>query len=58
MLVDDASSPACAAVLGHLALDDNIFLIPLAVNQGKGGPVMAGLVTLRVLDVATWFFCS
>ena len=43
MLVDDASSPACAAVLEHLALGDNIFLIRLAVNQGKGGAVMAGL---------------
>ena len=43
VLVDDASSPACAAVLEHLALGDNIFLIRLAVNQGKGGAVMAGL---------------
>ena len=43
VLVDDASSPACAAVLEHLAQGDNIFLIRLAVNQGKGGAVMAGL---------------
>ena len=43
VLVDDASSPACSAVLEHLALGDNIFLIRLAVNQGKGGAVMAGL---------------
>lgn len=43
VLVDDASSPACAAVLEHLALGENIFLIRLAVNQGKGGAVMAGL---------------
>ena len=43
VLVDDASSPACAAVLEHLALGDNIFLNRLAVNQGKGGAVMAGL---------------
>ena len=43
VLIDDASSPACAAVLEHLALGDNIFLIRLAVNQGKGGAVMAGL---------------
>ena len=43
VLVDDASSPTCAAVLEHLALGDNIFLIRLAVNQGKGGAVMAGL---------------
>ena len=43
VLIDDASSPAGAAVLEHLALGDNIFLIRLAVNQGKGGAVMAGL---------------
>ena len=43
VLVDDASSPACAAVLGELAHGENIFLIRLAVNQGKGGAVMAGL---------------
>ena len=30
-------------MLEHLALGDNIFLIRLAVNQGKGGAVMAGL---------------
>ena len=43
VLVDDASSPNCAAVLGELARGENIFLIRLAVNQGKGGAVMAGL---------------
>ena len=43
MLVDDASSPACAAVLAQLAQGENIHLIRLAVNQGKGGAVMAGL---------------
>ena len=43
VLVDDASSPACAAVLVHLAQGENIHLIRLAVNQGKGGAVMAGL---------------
>ena len=43
VLVDAASSPACAAVLEHLAQGENIFLIRLAVNQGKGGAVMAGL---------------
>ena len=43
VLVDDASSPACSAVLEQLAQGDNIFLIRLAVNQGKGGAVMAGL---------------
>ena len=43
VLVDDASSPACAAVLEHLASQDEVFLVRLPVNQGKGGAVMAGL---------------
>jgi glycosyltransferase involved in cell wall biosynthesis len=43
VLVDDASSPACAAVLRTLAGQDNVFLVQLPVNQGKGGAVMAGL---------------
>lgn len=42
ILVDDASSPACAAVLEQLARRDQVFLIKLAVNQGKGGAVMSG----------------
>ncbi|MGP4954897.1 glycosyltransferase family 2 protein [Pseudomonas helleri] len=43
VLVDDASSPACSAVLTELALHEHIYLVRLAVNQGKGGAVMAGL---------------
>ncbi|NBF01903.1 glycosyltransferase [Pseudomonas sp. Fl5BN2] len=43
ILVDDASSPACACVLEQLAGLDQVFLIRLAINQGKGGAVMAGL---------------
>ena len=43
VLVDDASSPQCAAVLEQLAGLDQVFLIRLAINQGKGGAVMAGL---------------
>ncbi|WP_249678203.1 glycosyltransferase family 2 protein [Pseudomonas abieticivorans] len=43
ILVDDASSPACAQVLKHLAQQDQVALVSLAVNQGKGGAVMAGL---------------
>ncbi|NER66285.1 glycosyltransferase family 2 protein [Pseudomonas sp. MAFF212427] len=43
VLVDDASSPACAAVLQQLATQPDIHLVSLAVNQGKGGAVMAGL---------------
>ncbi|RMO95435.1 Glycosyl transferase, group 2 protein [Pseudomonas syringae pv. philadelphi] len=42
VLVDDASSPACAAVLRQLAQGDEIHLVCLPVNQGKGGAVMAG----------------
>jgi len=41
--VVDASSPACAAVLEQLAKREQVFLIRLALNQGKGGAVMAGL---------------
>lgn len=42
ILVDDASSPACAAVLQQLAQGEDIYLLRLPVNQGKGGAVMAG----------------
>jgi glycosyltransferase involved in cell wall biosynthesis len=43
VLVDDASSPACATVLETLATQPEVFLLKLPVNQGKGGAVMAGL---------------
>ncbi|MCU1725719.1 glycosyltransferase family 2 protein [Pseudomonas sp. 7P_10.2_Bac1] len=43
VLVDDASSPACSAVLNELAQHERIYLVRLTVNQGKGGAVMAGL---------------
>ncbi|MCP3750091.1 glycosyltransferase family 2 protein [Pseudomonas sp. SBB6] len=43
VLVDDASSPACAAVLRQLAEHQQVFLVQLQANQGKGGAVMAGL---------------
>ncbi|MWV15331.1 glycosyltransferase [Pseudomonas sp. L-22-4S-12] len=43
VLVDDASSPACAAVIDRLAEQADTFLVRLVVNQGKGGAVMAGL---------------
>lgn len=43
ILVDDASNPACAAVLDQLARHDKVFLLRLPVNQGKGGAVMTGL---------------
>ena len=43
VLVDDASSPACAAVMDRLAAQADIYLLRLPVNQGKGGAVMAGL---------------
>lgn len=43
ILVDDASSPACAAVIDQLAEDEWVRRVRLPVNQGKGGAVMAGL---------------
>jgi glycosyltransferase involved in cell wall biosynthesis len=43
VLVDDASSPSCAAVMDQLAEQADTYLLRLTVNQGKGGAVMAGL---------------
>ncbi|MEN9545145.1 MAG: hypothetical protein RLZZ598_1978 [Pseudomonadota bacterium] len=43
VLVDDGSEPGCAAVLDALAADEDVTLVRLAQNQGKGGAVMAGL---------------
>ncbi|WP_263262137.1 glycosyltransferase family 2 protein [Pseudomonas sp. RIT-PI-S] len=43
VLVDDASRPGCAAVLDALAEREQVWLVRLARNQGKGGAVMAGL---------------
>ena len=43
ILVDDASSPACAAVLDALGQRPKVFVLRLDVNQGKGGAVMHGL---------------
>jgi glycosyltransferase involved in cell wall biosynthesis len=43
LLVDDASSPACAAVIDRLAEGESVHLLRLPLNQGKGGAVMAGL---------------
>ncbi|UTY60794.1 glycosyltransferase family 2 protein [Massilia sp. erpn] len=44
ILVDDGSSPACAAVLRALAQrhDEHLTLVTHEVNQGKGGAVMSG----------------
>lgn len=42
LLVDDGSSPACATVLAQLASLDNVSLLTLPTNQGKGAAVMAG----------------
>ena len=42
LLVDDGRSPACAVVLAQLASLDNVSLLTLPVNQGKGAAVMAG----------------
>ena len=43
LLVDDGSSPACAAVMDALAAQSDCYLLRLPSNQGKGGAVMAGL---------------
>ena len=44
VLVDDASSPACARELDRLAgLGPDISLVRLPRNLGKGGAVTAGL---------------
>ncbi|MFG6446714.1 glycosyltransferase family 2 protein [Roseateles sp. BYS180W] len=45
ILVDDGSEPQCAAVLQRLAAQDsqNVTVLRLPVNQGKGGAMMAGL---------------
>lgn len=43
LLVDDASEPGCAAVLDRLALQPEVTLLRLPVNQGKGAAVVAGL---------------
>ncbi|EAA3799530.1 glycosyltransferase family 2 protein, partial [Salmonella enterica subsp. enterica] len=43
VLVDDASSAECAAVMDALARQANTHLVRLPLNQGKGGAVMAGL---------------
>jgi len=43
VLVDDASDPACAGVLRQLAGQEQVFVLRLSINQGKGGAVMAGL---------------
>ena len=52
LLVDDGSSPACAAVLAQLASLDNVSLITLPTNQGKGGAVQVGF---READLdGTW----
>ena len=43
ILVDDGSSAGCAAVLDSLAQAPDVTLVRLALNQGKGGAMMAGL---------------
>ncbi len=44
ILVDDGSKPSCAQVLDQLAASApaQVTLVRLALNQGKGGAVMAG----------------
>lgn len=52
VLVDDASSHACAQVMDELATQPDIHLLRLPVNQGKGGAVMAGLAEAQRLGEA------
>lgn len=49
ILVDDASSPACAAVLDQLALREGVQLYRHTQNQGKGGAVMTGFRAAQAL---------
>ena len=42
LLVDDGSQPACATLLAQLARRDDVALLRLPVNQGKGGAMLAG----------------
>ena len=51
ILVDDGSSAGCAAVLDALAAAEDVTLVRLAVNQGKGGAMIAGL---RAAAAAGW----
>lgn len=43
VLVDDASSPAAAAVIDALGLQPQVHLVRHAFNQGKGGAVASGM---------------
>ncbi|MNG72475.1 Undecaprenyl-phosphate mannosyltransferase [compost metagenome] len=43
VLVDDASHAPCAQALRRLSEDNDVYLVTLSTNQGKGGAVMAGL---------------
>ncbi|MCF1427578.1 MAG: glycosyltransferase family 2 protein [Shewanella sp.] len=49
VLVDDGSEAATRIVLDKLAEFDDIHLLRLRVNQGKGGAVMAGLRQAQAL---------
>lgn len=50
ILVDDGSDHECAAVLNRLAKDDDIFLVRLPSNRGKGAAVKAGLLEAERLE--------
>ncbi|MCG6282598.1 glycosyltransferase family 2 protein, partial [Vibrio diabolicus] len=43
LLVDDGSNAETKAALHDAAQRDNVHLLTLPVNQGKGGAVMAGI---------------
>lgn len=42
LLVDDGSHEPCASILRGLAVGDQVQLLRLEVNQGKGGAMLAG----------------
>ncbi|WP_427916957.1 glycosyltransferase family 2 protein [Vibrio amylolyticus] len=47
VLVDDGSNQATKAALCSLATQENIHLVTLEANQGKGGAVMAGIKAIE-----------
>jgi glycosyltransferase involved in cell wall biosynthesis len=47
VLVDDGSSPACAAVLQRLSAAPDVTLVRHDINRGKGAAVVTGLRTAR-----------
>ncbi|GAA5645399.1 glycosyltransferase family 2 protein [Vibrio proteolyticus] len=49
LLVDDGSNLPTQQALKHVAERENVHLLPLITNQGKGGAVMAGIRQAQAL---------